>query len=62
MLEELFWKILENSTTRDCLEIISSFSEHIFQETAPQAASEIMWVNHCDGFLFHKCSRPEILE
>ena len=35
MLEELFWKNLENSTTRDCQEIISSFSEHIFQGTAP---------------------------
>ena len=34
-----------------------SFKEHI-----RTAASEIIWGNRRDGFLFHTCSRPEILE
>ena len=35
----------------------SCFKEHI-----RTAASEIIWGNLRDGFLFHRCSRPEILE
>ena len=35
----------------------SGFKEHI-----RTAASEIIWGNRRDGFLFHRCSRPEILE
>ena len=36
------------------------FQNSCFKEHIRTAASEIIWGNRRDGFLFHRCSRPEI--
>ena len=39
-----------------------TFQNSCFKEHLRTAVSEIIWGNCRDGFLFHKCSRLEILE
>ena len=43
-------------------EILSNCLEQLKQEPLRTAASEIIWGNSRDGFLFYRCNRPEILE
>ena len=71
MLELLFRKILENSQEYYFIsweirvifwEFSRIFQNGCFKEHIRTAASEIIWGNRRDGFLFHRCSRPEILE
>ena len=38
------------------------FQNIFFKEHLRTAASEIIWENRRDGFLFHRCSHPKILE
>ena len=38
------------------------FQNSCFKEHIRTAASEIIWGNRRDDFLFHRCCRPEILE
>ena len=42
--------------------ILSNVSEQLKQEALRMTASEIIWEKSHDRFLFHSCSRPEILE
>ena len=75
MLEELFWKVLEipksivlifaikSTPPRMIIWVFSrTFQNSCFKEHLRTAASEIIWGNRRDGFLFHRCSRLEILE
>ena len=43
-------------------EILSNCLEQLKQEPLRTAASEIIWGNSRDDFLFHRCNRPETLE
>ena len=38
------------------------FQSSCFKKHIRTAASEIIWENRRNGFLFHRCSRPEILQ
>ena len=63
MLEYLFWKVLENSQEY-CFNFKSTplrvifgefsriFQNSCFKEHIPTAASEIIWGNRRDGFLY----------
>ena len=66
MLEQLFLKILENSQEYFLIFAIKKTPPHVipgnsleYFKTRPDGC---FWGNSRGGFLFHRCSRPEVLE